>query len=54
MEIRNKSLEELTMLSICCGAPPLFGWHKEGDTYSGICSACKENCEFTLEEDEDA
>ena len=41
------------MLSICCGAPPLFDWHKEGDAYSGICSACKEHCEFTLEEGED-
>ena len=41
------------MLSVCCSAPPLSDWEKEGKKYFGICSACKRECEFTFDGDEE-
>tara|TARA_B100000519_G_scaffold39906_1_gene29592 strand:- start:1726 stop:1860 length:135 start_codon:yes stop_codon:yes gene_type:complete len=40
-------------LSVCCYATPLYDLHiDEGIDPAGICSHCRDNCTFEIEEEE--
>ena len=43
----------LEYLSVCCYATPLYDSHiDEGIDPAGICSHCRDNCTFEIEEKE--